>query len=570
MPEAQRNASTDAREVETPAEFAGERRWETLDWALLAGVLLFCATWVWQHFVPSAPPVEDAAMLLRYAEHFAAGHGVRWNVDMPPVDGATDFLYMAAIGALARAAHISVIAASRVLNLAAHGLSVALVFAGGRKLFGANRWLCAWLACYVAADLATNMATGCFGAPFFALWLLLAWMAGLRYVLRRASWGVAMLSAACALLAGLTRPEGVLISAMMLAAFLHLGRSATPRIDVKPLAISFLLLFATIGGAYFVWRWRYFGYPLPNPFYIKGDGHLYPSSLRHAASYLTAMLAPVLVLIPLGWACAATRRLTNALLIVLVPFTLMWLLLSNENNHFMRFQYAVVPLTVLTIAGLGGSVRAFGVRPMETWGAMQKAAAAAAGFCALSAAVLYLAGLRPFLNTSFGMREFALRLEPLAARGYTMVVTEAGALPLYSQWRTIDAIGLNDATIAHHGLTEAYLDQFHPEIILVHIDTGFPEEFASGFTAPPGNVPGLYKQELLDHYATTHHYTLAAVYGSSPCNLHLYWVRPGFADYDQVLSDIRDHPYYFLDNGALAFDYRNSLDALKACATPVP
>ena len=32
-------------------------------------------------------------MLLRYAEHLAAGHGIVWNLGDPPVDGATDFLY---------------------------------------------------------------------------------------------------------------------------------------------------------------------------------------------------------------------------------------------------------------------------------------------------------------------------------------------------------------------------------------------------------------------------------------------------------------------------------------------
>jgi len=40
----------------------------------------------------SKPPMEDAAMLMRYAENFSAGHGIVWNIGEDPVDGGTDFL----------------------------------------------------------------------------------------------------------------------------------------------------------------------------------------------------------------------------------------------------------------------------------------------------------------------------------------------------------------------------------------------------------------------------------------------------------------------------------------------
>jgi hypothetical protein len=174
--------------------------------------------------------------------------------------------------------------------------------------------------------------------------------------------------------------------------------------------------------------------------------------------------------------------------------------------------------------------------------------------------------------TEQGMRTFALRLQPLAARGYTMAVTEAGALPLYSQWNTIDALGLNDAYVAHHHqIDAAYLDTFHPELIMVHIDSSFPGEFApNGLTHRPLQHDVFYNAEFLNFYAATHGYTLAAIWGSDACNLHLYWLRPDFPDYTTVLSDIRDHPYYFLDNGHLSHDYRNEELTLQPCATPAP
>ena len=64
--------------------------------ALLAAVLLYAAGFV--NF--DVPPFEDAAMLMRYSAHLARGAGVVWNLGEPPVDGATDFLFMAAVALL--------------------------------------------------------------------------------------------------------------------------------------------------------------------------------------------------------------------------------------------------------------------------------------------------------------------------------------------------------------------------------------------------------------------------------------------------------------------------------------
>ncbi len=50
-----------------------------------------------------------------------------------------------------------------------------------------------------------------------------------------------------------------------------------------------------------------------------------------------------------------------------------------------------------------------------------------------------------------------------------MATSEAGLLPLYSQWNAIDTWGLNDEWIAHHGeITADYLDRYKPELIIFH------------------------------------------------------------------------------------------------------
>ena len=86
------------------------------------------------------PPFEDAAMIMRYAENLSAGHGIVWNPGEPPVDGATDFLFMVSVAALHKLG-LSPEFAVRLLTLSAHLLTIAL-FVPVLTLIPAQAW--AW------------------------------------------------------------------------------------------------------------------------------------------------------------------------------------------------------------------------------------------------------------------------------------------------------------------------------------------------------------------------------------------------------------------------------------------
>ncbi len=552
--------------------------WQPADSLILVALLALSSLWIAIKIHWSWAPMEDAAMLLRYSQNLAAGHGIRWSLNQAPIDGATDFLYMVLTAGFSRVAHLDVVTASRWVNILAQTATIALLYPAARRL-GGSRLLSAAAALYLIAGPFLNLTDSCFGTPLFALFLMLCWCMGLRYALHRSSWPTALFMTLLGLIAGLTRPEGVLTAAFILIATLYLARKdRVPHVSLLrhgftgclPLITSYILTFGILGGAYFAWHWHYFGYPLPNPFYVKGNGHLYPHSVEHSAMNVVMLLLPVLPLIPLGWLADSTRRLTNALLLVLIPFTLMWVLLANTNNHFYRFQYAIVPLVLVTSPALVRGL-ADAPQPALSLSPLRRIPLILVTGLAILGAMFYINRLTVNLYTAWGMRIFAERLQPLASRGYTMAVTEAGALPLYSQWNTIDALGLNDAYVAHHHqrLDDAYLDRTHPELIMVHVDRSMPSEYLpGGLAAPPADDDPRYNAEFLNFYASTHGYTLAATWGADQCNLHLYWLLPGFADYATVLSAIRDHTYNFLDDAYLSHDYRNQMESIRPCAAP--
>jgi hypothetical protein len=190
-------------------------------------------------------------------------------------------------------------------------------------------------------------------------------------------------------------------------------------------------------------------------------------------------------------------------------------------------------------------------------------------------AIFYNMHLYDFSFSNAGGQELAVRLRPYAAKNYTMVVTEAGDIPFYSEWRAIDAIGLNDAYIAHHGgvITKEYLDRYKPEIILYH-DLGGALKAADAVAAATGGTvmtkDALTQNALvLRRYAIEHGYVMAARWGPVYCDdYHVYWVRPDFPDRDAIVSAIRDHPYYWQGSGQLSYDFSHVPDPSAPCMFP--
>jgi hypothetical protein len=503
--------------------------------------------------------MEDAAMLLRYSEHFAQGHGITWNVGEKPVEGATDFLYMATIAAISKLSGFGVIFSARLLIAACWLLLPPLIFLATRWTLAGNRWFCASLALYMAAGPVSKYISTCFGAIMVALAVAVTWWLANQLIYRKITWTVSFGMAFGALTLGLIRPEGNLLALfMLLAVIIKRGRRSFP------VFAAFFAVFASLGLGYFLWRWHYFGYLLPNPFYIKGDGHLYLDGLKHSIANVTKMLWPA---IPIAFLGLRSRQSRSNLFAMLVPFALftgIWVLLSNENNHLMRFQFPLVPLVLISLPTLTWNLsRDLKLPELSGFSRPTRIALIAVGLSSLLICISAFQRIYSPLDAPSSGVVFPDYLRQFANRGYVMAVTEAGQFPFYSKWKAIDALGLNDAHIAHYGISEQYLDEYKPELIMYHADGSyaFPEFQSELFEKgqPPSTVRDIHAVRVMHRYALHHNYILAAAYASVSCNLHFFWVRPNTSDTDAIVHYIRTTPYYFLDNGRLSTDFRNNL-----------
>jgi hypothetical protein len=392
--------------------------------------------------------IDDAFISFRYAQNWVRGEGPVFNAG-ERVEGYTNFLWTALVAGALRLG-LDPLVATLVATLALSFVILTLTYRLALRV-ATPAW--AWAALPLLALskpflLYTAQGSGMETALFTAL--LLAAM--LAFAHRR--WALA---GALTALAMLTRPDGAILAGVYGACVAWgVYRGELPARSLRYIAVAGALF-----APYFAWRWLYYGYPLPNTFYVKvggGSGQLARGALylwEFARKYLLALSAA-------GGAIAAAWALRRGKAgygkLDLWPpalfagaFLAYVVAVGGDWMYGYRFFVPVLPtLAVLSVAGAAALVS----------GRARVRGLAYAGLLALA----LVAALRiPDESDSGGValapgdtvrfvrryRAAGLLVGALTAPDASVAVEAAGALPFYADRPTVDMLGLNDAYIAH-------------------------------------------------------------------------------------------------------------------------
>ena len=407
------------------------------------------------HALAYDAPFEDAFITYRYAEHFAAGHGLVYNIG-DSVDGYSSALWTLLLGVLAwLGAPPPVIAP--ILSLLAGLCTIACSADLARRQLGLHaRSLWPLLP---AALLAAHGGWAYYASSGMEATLFSCLVAGtvLLVALPRTTGrliGTGILMA----LAAITRPEGVAYVALLLAA-LALG---WPKRDVQLIALVFALLFVP----YFIAHWSYYGYPFPNTYYAKASPSraLFVAGLRQTEAYLTSHGYWVAV-VAIGYLLASQRgeRFWYLVAAVILSSLVTTIFVGGDAFPFRRFMLPQVPFgAIAVVAAVWRGPARFAPLPRRMLGA-----GAALMWLALVGAASHLpirtlcsqnarSERRQYLDVRainanyFVVGEYLRRQWPPK----TLVATNAaGIVPYVSGLPTIDMLGLNDRHIAHLPIT---------------------------------------------------------------------------------------------------------------------
>ncbi len=414
--------------------------------------------------------LDDAYITYHYARHLVEGQGLTWNVAGEAVEGYTSLL------------HILLIAVSMKLGirpeLSSPGIAVGSVLATvGLLLMILRRQFrliypgaAVALGIYLVDETTALNSTNGLETQLYVLLLCWGYAAALIFIdsptLRNAlGLGLAVF------LSVLGRPEGILCG---LSLYMVLGGYLLLSVRRKPSGskgLSYLLLSATLvilsGLGYASWKYQYFGYLLPNSFYVKSN-QISLSGLDFVRSYL-AHVVPLLGPLVLGsalfvgrkhlwlpfkrlWSPLREPKAGAKILLTLVPPALAltyYVTITHDVGEEHRFSYPTYFYLVMATASFASLATRSKSRVGRQW--LTTAVACMMILYTLATSQWTWKGLQWPVGQLpvdvFNQYQFkiahALQKTGLQSRA-TVLNDAAGIVPYFSRFNQVDLIGLNE------------------------------------------------------------------------------------------------------------------------------
>jgi hypothetical protein len=442
----------------------------------LVASVVFLLAWV---YLFNGLMYDDSYIAFRYSHNWAAGHGPVWNIGEDPVEGFSSFAWVL-IAAILEIIGLLPDFIMRWVGVLTWVVSMTLLvprlvdMVSGEQTdrFAKITKGLAILSLIANAAIGFQAFHGLETALFSFAILLFVYQALRSRSLRDYLW----LSAASLLLFSI-RPDGAAIILPVWGILFLFDSHARKNVFLGGLTMIALI------AAYTAAKWAYFGYPFPNTFYIK-EATEQLAGKSYVIDYVT-VLAPLLVfLVYAAGRVGLVRALTDkAFMLLITPaalFTAAYVGIDPILGNIYRFLIPTLPLFIL--AGLRMYSLANGQRAETPEMEKPRVAFASEAFWFFALALVTVNALfnvkvylnYPFLQNYLGVSdetrqlrgrqlEAANRLSPapLLATG------DVGALPYFSDLPTLDIIGLSDETVAHEGLTHAYLAARQPDLLIL-------------------------------------------------------------------------------------------------------
>ncbi len=403
---------------------------------------------------------DDAYITYRFAQHLAEGRGLTWNAGGGPVEAYSSLLQVGLL-ALGMRAGIRPEVASVAISVVAVLATVGILWFVVQRQVGAVHPIAAFvLGLYLADQTTAINSTSGLETQLFVVLLCAAYALAIAYV-ESFRWSLAIGLAVMVFLTLLCRPEGVLYGAGLYGVLgwycvLRVDDAADRRRGLQALAVSVGLL-GSLGVIYGVSKYAYFGYLLPNPYYVKSNRLSFAGLLRvlFFLSHIAVWYGPL----TLAVAHQGLRDVWLAHLQALRVRVKVWLTVGppvlglayyvtivHEVGNAHRFSFAAYWYFVLAAAILLSVARRS--VPERLIQRIALAGAIYAGVLIAYQGTWRLAPLPvPAFNQYFFKIAAALKDTGLGSRA-TVMCNAAGIIPYVSGFNQVDPVGLTDNVLS--------------------------------------------------------------------------------------------------------------------------
>jgi arabinofuranosyltransferase len=392
---------------------------------------------------------DDAYISLRYVQNFLNGNGLVWNAG-ERVEGYSNFLLVIIVSALGRLG-LDIVLAAKLIGAGSYLLLVGLVFGWSRKWSNERSDTSLWMIPVIVTATAAPIVIWSLAGLETVFFTLLSTAGVLSFATcmgddRRPMVGAGVLFG----LVALCRPDGALFGALACGYGLIWGLFTEKRFDSR--IVGLVIPAALLVLPHLIWRYLYYGYWVPNTYYVKGPQSL--DLLRAGISYVGdfAVAFPVVLVltgIAAVWGVGARtlNRRSGWLLTVIVVYLVYVALIGGDHMPAYRLFVPIIPLAGVLLFQLLRTVRVLTL-PWVSAGI----AVLVLGMCAVhiqwpdvECRRARITDGAAFIGTLIGKY-----INANWPAGSVVALNTAGSTPYFApKLRFIDMLGLNDTTIAH-------------------------------------------------------------------------------------------------------------------------
>ena len=371
-------------------------------------------------------PSEDAVILYEYAKNLAQTGLITYGGASVPIEGATDFLWMVVI-AFFKVFGINEFVTALFINFLCLAIMASLFKNSIEKtLVGAA---------FLLTPFLYSSLSGFSTITFSALYVI-----AIKLLLDRSKYLYFSILVLC-----LVRPDGVVWgTGLVMMRMLQCKNFDEFKGELRS-GLSWLVF---PGLIYFMLRYWYFGELFPLPFLVKSSGHA-----NLLIFHLGSLKAIGVVLLPVILTVIAQlkdkKEATQFILLFLLP-VIFYAAMRLEQNVGNRF------LAPMFFGGLYLLSRQYEIR-------------ATIIFVLVSAFSMFSIAVNTANSVANSSNENIYYLaKDLKQIHGKMLITEAGRLTYYSDWRSDDSWGLNTPKYAHRLITSEDVRQGNYDLIVAH------------------------------------------------------------------------------------------------------
>lgn len=396
---------------------------------------------------------DDVFTCLRYSRNLAEGNGIVFNQGAR-VEGCVDFVYLVLMAALIRLG-LDPVLWSQIIGFI---LGVGVLYATYRiscLLSGGKSSINYIAPLFLVSNAPFSVWT--IGGKGTTLFVLVFLWGVYEYLKQQKNPGGFPKFALIFAFLSIVRLEGVALFTLTLAHYALISIWGKRRIPYKRLLLI-ASVYAVVFLPYFIWRFSYFGYLLPNPFYGRAGAGMayqliqYRRGLSHLGEFVRDF-GGVIFFIPVILYSKKNNTLWLTYLTALILFYFAYIVyLSGDSSAMYRYFVPILPLFYILVQETFRFLYQ-NIRPsdIKTWAVITLLLAA----CVLFTTTPSFFGLSKkevFIDNDLFMADRIVIGKWLHEnmKNETIALNAIGAVSYYSELPIVDMLGLTEVNISHN------------------------------------------------------------------------------------------------------------------------